>query len=162
MRIIVRRLPLVVATVALLFVGLASATNTTAPVSFNTIQELNGQVFRITGAFQFIVAGFHAAGANANATSPCIWTSTTNNGNFAPTCNTSENAGDWVYEVIIQLNLVPKTNTTYNMLVHMNSISNGISFTVPSTALAGTVQNFDLDAGTNIWTSPLIFVTEVY
>jgi hypothetical protein len=161
MRIAVKRIPVFAATVMLLFVGLASATQT-APLTFNNIQELNGQIFRITGAFTFAVAGFHGAGSNATATSPCSWTSTNLNGVNAPLCNTAETQGDWIYEVIMRLNTVPHVDTPYTMLVHMNAISGAIFFDVPSNATANSYTVFDFDAGTAVWTSPMVFITEVY
>lgn len=145
----------------LLFVGVASATQT-APLTSNTIQELNGQVFHITGAFTFAVAGFHGAGSNATATTPCSWTSTNLSGVNAPVCTTNLTAGDWIYEVIMKLNTVPKVDTPYTMLVHMNAVSNAIFFDVPSNATANTYTVFDFDAGTGVWTSPMVFITEVY
>jgi hypothetical protein len=161
MRIVVKRIPLIAATAMLLFIGFASATQT-APLTFNNIQELNGQIFKINGGFTFVVAGFHAAGANATATNSCSWTSTNFSGVNAPVCTTNLTAGDWIYEVIMRLNTVPPVNTPYTMLVHMNAISNAIFFNVPSNATANTYTVFDFDAGTAIWTSPLVFVTEVY
>ncbi len=162
MKFNLRSIPLLGAIAMLSLVGLVGAVNPPAPMQTQTIQELNGQIFKVTGAFSLIVTGFHGAGLDQPATGPCSWTSTNLNGINPPLCTTALTSGDWIYEIIMKLNTVPAVDTPYTMLVHLNGFSNALYFDVPATATVGSVTTFDIDAGTALWTAPMVFVIEVY
>lgn len=148
-RMDIRKIPLFTAIILLLLVGFTSAT-ATAPVTTTTVQTLAGAIFKITGAFTVIAAGYAPQGATSSTgTNPCTWVSNAPPGpSPAGVCTTATVTGNWALEVNMQLNsgFVAGTYTILESVVGISGIP--MSFSVPSTATPGSVLSFVFDLAT--------------
>jgi hypothetical protein len=137
----------------LVLVSLMAVTSyaTSVTVTSTTFSGLQGALYQVTGGFSVFSKGFATAGAEvAASTQPCPWS----NGG---TCATAIAAGHFYYGIVLTLNTVPASTTTYTVNVYWSqnggarALMGSLTVSVPTTAVSGQTMTFNFDtAGTSI------------
>ena len=141
-----RKIPISIATVLILLVAFSSAAGVgSGPITTTTVQTINGLVFKITGAFTVAVVTFIPIPVdNSGSIQPCTWGAVTGG-----VCRTPMVTSDWELAVNLQLNTVPVASTTYTITAQGSILTSPLSFSVPPTATANSIQQFNFDIGTS-------------
>jgi hypothetical protein len=139
-----RKIPISIATVLILLVAFSSAAGVgSGPITTTTVQTINGLVFKITGAFTVAGTSYSPVVNNVAPTASCNWVT-------SPSCNTALGAGNWQFNVILNLNTVPTIATTYTIQYASTTggvAASSIQFSVPTTAMIPSGQIFSFDTG---------------
>jgi hypothetical protein len=140
------KVPLLATTILLVFVGFTHGTGT-GNVTTTTIQTLNGQIFKITGAFTVTITQIGLGQNDIAATTSCTW------GAPSGACYMNHQfVGNWTLFMNLQLNagFVPATATNYLFSVIGNLAASSMLFSVPPapTTSAPSTMLIILDLGT--------------
>jgi hypothetical protein len=130
----------------MVFVGFTHGAGT-GNVTTTTIQTLNGQIFKITGAFTVIFTQIGLGQNDIASTTSCTW------GNPSGACYMDHQfVGNWTLIVNLQLNsgFVPATATSYLIAVNTSVFAASMGFSVPPapTTTAPSTMLIFLDLGT--------------
>jgi hypothetical protein len=131
----------------LILVSLMAVTSyaTSVTISSTSYSGVQGVLYQVTGAFTVSSNGFATAGtAVAASAQPCPWS----NGD---TCTTAIAVGHFYYGIVLTLNTVPASTTTYTVNIYWSQnggprdLMGSLTVSVPTTAVSGQTMTLIFD-----------------
>ncbi len=140
----------------LVIVSVISVASYAATVSVTTVtyQAQYGLQYNITSNFSATDQGFSTVPVTVAASAqPCPWAT-------GGTCRTAQTNAHFRYSVLLTLNVVPGSTTTYTVTVNWDQGSGSVQMcqltvSVTTAAVVGQTMTFRCDTGSASFTTPL-------